>query len=339
MSKYVYDFAEGNKDMKDLLGGKGANLAEMTNMGLTVPPGFTITAEACLVFLKQDGAPPEMLEEAGEHLGRLQDAMGRDAYRRFIQMFGKIVMDVPGEAFEEALDRAKERKGSDAQDTDLDADDLSALIEEFRGIYREHVGEDFPQDPKEQLRLAIAAVFGSWNGKRAKDYRRQNKISDDLGTAVNVQAMVFGNRGDDSGTGVAFTRDPSTGEKLPYGDYLPNAQGEDVVAGIRNTLPLADLEKLDATSYGGLREAMDTLETHYRDMCDIEFMIEKAKLWILQVRVGKRTAFAEWVMAHDMLDERLIDADTALLRVDANRLEELFKRRVKADGANAVAKG
>ena len=392
MSKYVYDFAEGNKDMKDLLGGKGANLAEMTNMGLTVRPGFTISTEACLVFLKQGGAPPEMLEEAGEHLGRLQEAMGRelgdpddpllvsvrsgarfsmpgmmdtvlnlglndrsveglakqsegdvrfarDAYRRFIQMFGKIVMDVPGEAFEEALDRAKEQKGSDAQDTDLDADDLSALIEEFRGIYREHVGEDFPQDPKEQLRLAIAAVFGSWNGKRARDYRRQNKISDDLGTAVNVQAMVFGNRGEDSGTGVAFTRDPSTGEKVPYGDYLPNAQGEDVVAGIRNTLPLGQLEQRDAKSYGELRRAMDTLEQHYRDMCDIEFTIEKRKLWILQVRVGKRTAFAEWVMAHDMLEESLIDADTALLRVDANRLEELFKRRVKADGANAVAKG
>ena len=392
MTKYVYDFSEGNKDMKDLLGGKGANLAEMTNMGLTVPPGFTITTEACLVFLEQGGAPAEMLDEAGEHLQRLQQAMGRelgdpndpllvsvrsgakfsmpgmmdtvlnlglndrsveglatqsegdarfarDAYRRFIQMFGKIVMDVPGEAFEEALDRAKEQKGSDAQDTDLDADDLSALIEEFRGIYRRHVGEDFPQDPKEQLRLAIAAVFGSWNGKRARDYRRQNKISDDLGTAVNVQAMVFGNRGDDSGTGVAFTRDPSTGEKLPYGDYLPNAQGEDVVAGIRNTLPLAQLEDLDATSYGELRGAMDTLEQHYRDMCDIEFTIEKEKLWILQVRVGKRTAFAEWVMAYDMLQEQLIDADTALLRVDANRLEELFKRRVKADGANAVAKG
>jgi pyruvate, orthophosphate dikinase len=378
MTKYVYDFAEGNKDMKDLLGGKGANLAEMTNMGLTVPPGFTITTEACLAFLKQDGAPPEMLEEAGEHLQRLQKAMGRelgdphdpllvsvrsgakfsmpgmmdtvlnlglndrsvegltkqsdgdvrfarDAYRRFIQMFGKIVMDVPGEAFEEALDRAKDAKGPEAQDTDLDADDLSALIEEFRGIYREHVGDDFPQDPKEQLRLAIAAVFGSWNGKRARDYRRQNKISDDLGTAVNVQAMVFGNRGDDSGTGVAFTRDPSTGEKVPYGDYLPNAQGEDVVAGIRNTLPLAQLEELDAKSYGELRQAMDTLERHYRDMCDIEFTIEKEKLWILQVRVGKRTAFAEWVMAHDMLREQLIDADTALLRVDANRLEELFK--------------
>jgi pyruvate,orthophosphate dikinase len=392
MTKYVYDFAEGNKDMRDLLGGKGANLAEMTNMGLPVPPGFTITTEACLVFLKQGGAPPEMLQEAGEHLRGLQEAMGRelgdsddpllvsvrsgakfsmpgmmdtvlnlglndasveglakrsgddvrfarDAYRRFIQMFGKIVMDVPGEAFEEAIDRAKERKGSNTQDTDLDADDLSALIEEFRGIYREHVGDDFPQDPKDQLRLAIDAVFRSWNGKRARDYRRQNKISDDLGTAVNVQAMVFGNRGDDSGTGVAFTRDPSTGEKVPYGDYLANAQGEDVVAGIRNTLPLAELERLDPDSYRRLRDVMDTLEGHYHDMCDIEFTIEQAKLWILQTRIGKRTAFAEWVMAFDMLQEGLIDADTALLRVDANRLEELFKRRARTDQAAPIAKG
>jgi pyruvate,orthophosphate dikinase len=392
MTKYVYDFAEGNKEMKDLLGGKGANLAEMTNMGLPVPPGFTISTEACLEFLKPGGAPPEMLEEAGEHLGGLEQAMGRelgdpddpllvsvrsgakfsmpgmmdtvlnlglndrsveglvkqsggdvrfarDAYRRFVQMFGKIVMDVPGEAFEEALDRAKERKGQGTQDTDLDADDMVALIEEFRGIYREHVGEDFPQDPKEQLRLAIAAVFRSWNGKRARDYRRQNKISDDLGTAVNVQAMVFGNRGDDSGTGVAFTRDPSTGEKVPYGDYLPNAQGEDVVAGIRNTLPLEELERLDPDSYRRLREVMDVLEGHYRDMCDIEFTIEKAKLWILQTRIGKRTAFAEWVMAYDMLNEDLIDADTALLRVDSNRLEELFKRRARTDQAAPIAKG
>src|SRR5918996_62470 len=392
MTKYAYDFSEGNRDMKDLLGGKGANLAEMTRMALPVPHGFTISTEACLEFLKRGGAPPEMLEEAGEHLRTLQEGMGRelgdpddpllvsvrsgarfsmpgmmdtvlnlglndrsvdglakqsggdvrfarDAYRRFIQMFGKIVMDVPGEAFEEALDRAKERKGPGTQDTDLDADELTALIEEFRGIYRTHTGEEFPQDPKEQLRLAIAAVFQSWNGKRARDYRRQNKISDDLGTAVNVQAMVFGNRGEDSGTGVAFTRDPSTGEQLPYGDYLPNAQGEDVVAGIRNTLPLAQLEELDPASYTALREHMDTLEKHYRDMCDIEFTIEKRKLWILQVRVGKRTAFAEWVMAYDMLDERLIDADTALLRVDANRLEELFKRRVQTDGATPIAKG
>jgi pyruvate,orthophosphate dikinase len=392
MTKYVYDFSEGNKDMKDLLGGKGANLAEMTNMGLPVPPGFTITTEACLVFLRQGGAPAEMLQEAGEHLGRLQETMGKtrgdaddpllvsvrsgakfsmpgmmdtvlnlglndgsvqglakqsdgdvrfanDAYRRFIQMFGKIVMDVPADAFEDALDEAKRAKGPKAQDTDLDADDLTRLIDRFKAIYREHTGEDFPQDPKDQLRLAIDAVFKSWNGRRARDYRRQNKISDDLGTAVNVVAMVFGNRGMDSGTGVAFTRDPSTGEKVPYGDYLPNAQGEDVVAGIRNTLQLAELEQLDPDSYRGLRDVMDTLEGHYKDMCDIEFTIEKGKLWILQTRIGKRTALAEWVMAHDMLQEGLIDADTALLRVDANRLEELFKRRVRADGTQPIARG
>jgi pyruvate,orthophosphate dikinase len=395
VTKYVYDFHEGNKDMKDLLGGKGANLAEMTNMGLPVPPGFTITTEACLTFLANDGAPPEMLQEAGEHLGHLQETMGRtlgdaddpllvsvrsgakfsmpgmmdtvlnlglndgsvnglakqtggdmrfanDAYRRFIQMFGKIVMDVPADAFEHALDEAKEAKGPGTQDTDLDVDDLAGLIERFRAIYREHTGEDFPQDPKDQLRLAIDAVFRSWNGRRAVDYRRQNKISDDLGTAVNVQAMVFGNMGEDSGTGVAFTRDPATGEKVPYGDYLSNAQGEDVVAGIRNTLRIAELERLDPDSYAKLRAAMDTLEGHYRDMCDIEFTIEQRTFWLLQTRIGKRTAFAEWVMAHDMLDEGLIDQDEALSRVDANRLEELFKRVIAeaaAERETPIAQG
>jgi pyruvate,orthophosphate dikinase len=392
VTKYVYDFSEGNKDMKDLLGGKGANLAEMTNMGLPVPHGFTITTEACLTYLAEGGHPAGLMDEVDEHLAALESSMdkklgdagdpllvsvrsgakfsmpgmmdtvlnlglnedsvaglaaqtgddlrfARDAYRRFIQMFGKIVMDVPADAFEHALDEAKATKGPDAQDTDLSADDLSALTERFLAIYREHTGSDFPTDPKEQLRLSIEAVFKSWNGKRARDYRRQNKISDDLGTAVNVVAMVFGNRGDDSGTGVAFTRDPSTGEHVPYGDYLANAQGEDVVAGIRNTLPLAKLEEIDAASYKGLREVMDTLENHYRDMCDIEFTIEKGRLWILQTRVGKRTAFGEWVMANDMLTEGLIDEDTALLRVDANRLEELFKRRVEADGAGAIATG
>jgi pyruvate,orthophosphate dikinase len=257
-----------------------------------------------------------------------------DTYRRFIQLFGKIVMDVPGEGFEHALDMAKERKGPDSQDTDLDADDLRELIDGFLEIYHRHTGRDFPTDPREQMRLASEAVFRSWNGKRARDYRRQNKISDDLGTAVNVVAMVFGNRGDDSGTGVAFTRDPSTGEKVPYGDYLPNAQGEDVVAGIRNTLPLEQLQELDPVSYGELRQVMHTLEMHYRDMCDIEFTIEKERLWILQTRVGKRTAFGEWVMAHDMLEEGLISEDEALLRVDANRLEELLKP-VIAEGAKA----
>jgi pyruvate, orthophosphate dikinase len=392
VTKYVYDFSEGNKDMKDLLGGKGANLAEMTNMGLPVPPGFTITTEACLAYLAKDEFPQGLMDENEEHLQGLEHAMTKklgdagdpllvsvrsgakfsmpgmmdtvlnlglndrsleglakqtegdwrfawDAYRRFVQMFGKIVMNVPGEEFEHALDRAKQAKGANAQDTDLDADDLQRLHAEFLEIYRKHTGSEFPQDPRDQLRLAIEAVFRSWNGRRARDYRRQNKISDDLGTAVNVVAMVFGNRGEDSGTGVAFTRDPSTGEKVPYGDYLANAQGEDVVAGIRNTLPLAELENLDPKSYRELRQVMDTLEKHYRDMCDIEFTIEKGKLWILQTRIGKRTAFAEWVMAFDMLNEGLIDEDTALLRVDANRLEELFKRRVKADGNQPIAKG
>ena len=384
MTKHVYDFSEGNKDMKDLLGGKGANLAEMNNMGLPVPHGFTITTEACLAYLAAGHHPEGLLDEVEEHLARLEDSMSKrlgdpddpllvsvrsgakfsmpgmmdtvlnlglnedslkglarqsgddvrfahDSYRRFIQMFGKIVTNVPGDAFEQALDEAKERKGRNAQDTDLDADDLRDLISQFLRIYEQHTGSEFPSDPREQLRLAIEAVFKSWNGRRAIDYRRQNRISDDLGTAVNIVAMVFGNRGEDSGTGVAFTRDPATGEKVPYGDYLPNAQGEDVVAGIRNTLPLASLEDIDPTSYGRLRQVMDTLEAHYRDMCDIEFTIERGRLWILQTRVGKRTAFAEWVMAFDMVEVGLIDEDEALLRVDANRLEELFKRVVSAE--------
>jgi pyruvate,orthophosphate dikinase len=393
MTKHVYDFSEGNRDMKDLLGGKGANLAEMTNMGLPVPPGFTITTEACLSYLASGGYPAGLTEEVEEHLQKLEADMGKrlgdsedpllvsvrsgakfsmpgmmdtvlnlglndesvkglakqtggderfawDAYRRFVQMFGKIVMDIPANLFEDALDAAKEAKGENAQDTDLTADDLKALHATYLDIYKEQTGSEFPADPREQMRLSIEAVFASWNGKRAVDYRRKNKISDSLGTAVNIVAMVFGNRGDDCGTGVAFTRDPATGEKVPYGDYLQNAQGEDVVAGIRLTLPLADLEKLDPQSYTGLRDVMNILEGHYRDMCDIEFTIEKGKLWILQTRIGKRTAFGEWVMAYDMLEEGLISADDALLRVDANRLEELFKRIISTGtSATAIARG
>ena len=392
MTKYVYDFHEGNREMKDLLGGKGANLAEMTNMGLPVPHGFTLTTEACLAFLEHGDWPEGLIDEAEEHLVRLEHTMGKtlgdptdpllvsirsgarfsmpgmmdtvlnlglnddslkglahqtggdtrfasDTYRRFIQMFGKIVMNIPAGAFEHALDEAKAAKGPKAQDTDLDADDLRALIDRFLSIYEEHTGSAFPTDPRAQMRLATEAVFRSWNGKRAIDYRRQNKIADDLGTAVNVVAMVFGNRGEDSGTGVAFTRDPSTGEKVPYGDYLANAQGEDVVAGIRNTEPLSELQKLDPVSYGELLQVMHTLEMHYRDMCDIEFTIEKGRLWILQTRIGKRTALAEWVMAYDMLEEGLIHEDEALLRIDADRLEELFKRRVRPDGATPIANG
>jgi pyruvate,orthophosphate dikinase len=361
-------------------------------MGLPVPPGFTITTEACLAYLAANDFPGGLLEEVEGHLVTLESAMGKklgdaedpllvsvrsgakfsmpgmmdtvlnlglnydsvqglakqsdgdwrfawDAYRRFVQMFGKIVMNVPADAFEEALDRAKQAKGEGTQDTDLDADELKELHAEFLVIYKRHTNQDFPSDPREQMRLATEAVFKSWNGKRAIDYRRQNKISNDLGTAVNIVAMVFGNRGMDSGTGVAFTRDPSTGEKVPYGDYLENAQGEDVVAGIRNTKRVAELEQIDPKSYRELIDVMNTLEGHYRDMCDIEFTIEKGKLWILQTRIGKRTALAEWVMASDMLEERLIDEDAALLRVDANRLEELFKRTVDAKDADPIATG
>src|SRR3990172_2500833 len=378
--------------MKDLLGGKGANLAEMTNMGLPVPHGFTLTTEACLRFLEHGDWPEGLIDEAEEHLVRLEHTMGKtlgdptdpllvsirsgarfsmpgmmdtvlnlglnedslkglahqtggdtrfasDTYRRFIQMFGKIVMNIPAGAFEHAPDEAKAGKGPKAQDTDLDADDLRALIDRFLSIYEEHTGSAFPTDPRDPKRLATEARFMSCHMNRAIDYRRQNKIADDLGTAVNVVAMVFGNRGEDSGTGVAFTRDPSTGEKVPYGDYLANAQGEDVVAGIRNTLPLTQLQKLDPVSYGELLQVMHTLEMHYRDMCDIEFTIEKGRLWILQTRIGKRTALAEWVMAYDMLEEGLIHEDEALLRIDADRLEELFKRRVRPDGATPIANG
>jgi pyruvate, orthophosphate dikinase len=392
-TKYVYDFSEGNKEMKDLLGGKGANLAEMTGMGLPVPPGFTITTQACLTYLKEGGFPAGLTEEAESHLQSLEGAMSKrlgddddpllvsvrsgakfsmpgmmdtvlnlglndrsvqglakqtsnerfawDAYRRFVQMFGKIVLDIDAEKFEERLDHAKERKGEGAKDTDLDADDLRALTEEFKGIIREETGEDFPEEPRAQLEKAIEAVFRSWNGARAVAYRRQNKISDDLGTAVNVVAMVFGNMGDDSGTGVVFTRNPATGEKEPYGDYLPNAQGEDVVAGIRNTLPVTELEQLDRTSYQELLAGMHTLENHYRDMCDIEFTIERGKLWFLQTRVGKRTAFGEWVMAYDMLEEGLITQEEGLQRLDPNRLEQLFKPVIKEGQPDAtpVTKG
>ena len=376
-SRFVLDFHEGNRDMKDLLGGKGANLAEMTNLGLPVPPGFTITTEACLAYLDARAFPDGLMDEVETHLRSLESDMGKrlgddtdpllvsvrsgakfsmpgmmdtvlnlglndrsveglakrsnderfawDSYRRFVQMFGKIVLDIDADRFEERLDAAKEAKGEGSKDTELDVDDLRTLTDAFKAIVGEETGEDFPQDPRQQLEKAIEAVFGSWNTARAVAYRRQNKISDSLGTAVNVVAMVFGNMGEDSGTGVVFTRNPATGEKEPYGDYLSNAQGEDVVAGIRNTLPVRELERLDADSYGRLLLGMTTLENHFRDMCDIEFTIERGTLWFLQTRVGKRTAFGEWVMAFDMVDEDLITLDEGLLRLDANRLEQLFK--------------
>jgi pyruvate, orthophosphate dikinase len=389
-TKYVYDFEEGNKDMKYLLGGKGANLAEMTNMGLPVPPGFTVTCEACNAYRAAGRKFPEgMLDEVAEHLARLESKMGRklgdpadpllvsvrsgapfsmpgmmdtvlnvglndesveglakqtgsqrfawDSYRRLLQMFGKTVMGVDGDHFEEAIDEAKQAKGVQ-NDVDLDDGDLRGLVDGFKQIIASQTGREFPQEPWEQLRLGIEAVFGSWDNKRAIDYRRRNKISDDLGTAVNVQSMVFGNKGDDSGTGVAFTRNPATGERKPYGDYLPNAQGEDVVAGIRNTLALEQMAEVQPRAWTELQRHLQALEQHYRDMCDIEFTVEQGKLWLLQTRIGKRTAFAEWIIAYDMLDEGLIDIDTAVLRLDADRLEELFKK-VIASGGEPIASG
>jgi pyruvate,orthophosphate dikinase len=390
--KYVYDFEEGNKGMKYLLGGKGANLAEMTNMGLPVPHGFTVTCEACNAYRAAGRQfPSGMLDEVATHLERLEQQMGRrlgdsadpllvsvrsgapfsmpgmmdtvlnlglndqsvegltkqtgserfawDSYRRLLQMYGKTVMGVDGDRFEEALDHAKEAKGV-RNDVELDAGDLRELVEEFKGIVATDTGHEFPQEPREQLTGGIEAVFGSWDNKRAVDYRRKNKIDDSLGTAVNIQAMVFGNKGDDSGTGVAFTRNPANGEPTPYGDYLVNAQGEDVVAGIRNTMPLEEMGEVQSRAFQELQGHMQTLEGHYRDMCDIEFTVEQGKLWLLQTRIGKRTAFAEWIMAHDMHDEGLIDIDVAMLRLDANRLEELFKKVIaEGGGTEPIATG
>ncbi|GAA2221585.1 pyruvate, phosphate dikinase [Micromonospora olivasterospora] len=390
--KYVYDFAEGNKDLKDLLGGKGANLAEMTNLGLPVPPGFTITTEACKAYLATGREPEGLAGQIEAHLESLEREMGRrlgdpddpllvsvrsgakfsmpgmmetvlnvglndrsvvglsaqaggndrfawDSYRRLIQMFGKTVCDVPGEEFEQALDDAKRVKGT-KNDLDLDADDLRGLVDAYKKIFAKHTGREFPQEPREQLDLAIRAVFESWNAERAVVYRRQERIPADLGTAVNVVAMVFGNLGPDSGTGVAFTRDPASGAQGIYGDYLANAQGEDVVAGIRNTVPLQELERIDRKSYDELLDYMARLEGHYKDLCDIEFTIERGKLWMLQTRVGKRTAAAAFVIAAQLVDEGLIDLDEALHRVNGAQLAQLMFPRFQLDHEfQPVAKG
>ncbi|MER6306148.1 pyruvate, phosphate dikinase [Streptomyces sp. NPDC001657] len=374
-AKFVYDFTEGNKDLKDLLGGKGANLAEMTNLGLPVPPGFTITTEACKVYLESGTEPAALRAEVSQHLDALEQKMGKklgqaddpllvsvrsgakfsmpgmmdtvlniglsdasvsglaaqagderfawDSYRRLIQMFGKTVLGVDGELFEEALEEAKRAKGVRV-DVELDAADLKSLVAHFKDVVAKETGRDFPQDPREQMDLAIRAVFDSWNTDRAKLYRRQERIPGDLGTAVNVCSMVFGNLGPDSGTGVAFTRDPASGQQGVYGDYLQNAQGEDVVAGIRNTVPLADLEQIDKASYDELMQIMETLETHYKDLCDIEFTIERGKLWMLQTRVGKRTAGAAFRIATQLVDQGLIDEAEALQRVNGAQLAQLM---------------
>jgi pyruvate,orthophosphate dikinase len=379
--KLVYDFTEGNKDLKDLLGGKGANLAEMTNLGLPVPPGFIITTDACRYYLQHGSVPEGLAAEVTKHLTELEEKMGRklgdhadpllvsvrsgakfsmpgmmetvlniglsdesvhglakqagserfawDSYRRLIQMFGKTVLDIEGHEFEQAIDAAKQAKGT-KNDLDLDAHDLQALVESFKSIVKDQTGRDFPQDPREQMDLAVQAVFNSWNADRAILYRRQERIPADLGTAVNIVAMVFGNLGMDSGTGVAFTRDPGSGQQGVYGDYLQNAQGEDVVAGIRNTVPLQDLEQIDPKSYAELMKIMSTLENHYKDLCDIEFTIERGKLWMLQTRVGKRTAAAAFRIATQLVDQGLIDMDEALTRVTGSQLAQLMFPRFDA---------
>jgi pyruvate,orthophosphate dikinase len=381
--KFVYDFTEGNKDLKDLLGGKGANLAEMTNLGLPVPPGFTITTDACRYYLANGTVPDGLDDEVSSHLHALEQAMGRklgdpadpllvsvrsgakfsmpgmmdtvlniglsdesvcglakqsgnerfawDAYRRLIQMFGKTVLDIDGEHFEHALDAAKQAKGA-TSDTQLNAEDMKALTQAYKELVVEHAGREFPQDPREQMDLAVMAVFDSWNSDRAVLYRRQERIPADLGTAVSIVAMVFGNLGDDSGTGVAFTRDPGTGAQGVYGDYLQNAQGEDVVAGIRNTVPLQDLERIDKASYDQLMEIMRTLENHYRDLCDIEFTIERGKLWMLQTRVGKRTAAAAFRIATQLVNQGMIDLDEAVTRVTGEELARLMFPRFDTSG-------
>ena len=374
VGNYVFDFSEGAMEQLDLLGGKGANLAEMTRLGLPVPPGFTITTEACREYLASGEAPAALRFQVTLALRRLEDTVGRrlgdvqdpllvsvrsgakfsmpgmmdtvlnvglndlsvlalaeasgderfawDSYRRLVQMFAKTVLGVDGPAFANVLDEAKARKGA-ASDLDLNAADLQKVVEEFKALVTAHTGRDFPQDPRLQLDMATTAVFDSWNGSRARLYRRRERIPDDLGTAVNVCTMVFGNLGGDSGTGVCFTRDPATGRPGIYGDYLPNAQGEDVVAGIRNTVTLEEFAGLDPVSYADLRRAMRRLETHYRDLCDIEFTVERGTLWLLQTRVGKRTAAAAFRIATQLVNEGLITLDEGLQRVSGVQLAQL----------------
>ncbi|MFY9331278.1 MAG: pyruvate, phosphate dikinase [Candidatus Nanopelagicales bacterium] len=375
MTKYVYDFTEGGREDADLLGGKGANLAEMTRLGLPVPPGFTITTEACKEFLRQGHVPDDLRVQVTMALRRLEDELGRrlgdvndpllvsvrsgarfsmpgmmetvlnvglndysvaglakatgderfawDSYRRLISMFGRTVLHVEGGVFEEALEEAKATQGVTV-DSELSTESLQELVERYKKIVLDHSGRGFPQDPREQLDLATVAVFSSWNTPRANLYRRRERIPHDLGTAVNIVTMVFGNLGKDSGTGVAFTRDPATGKVGSYGDYLVNAQGEDVVAGIRNTSTLAEMADIDPGAYDELQTIMRRLETHYRDLCDIEFTVERGRLWMLQTRIGKRTAAAAFRIATQLVDEHLITMDEALARVNGEQLTKLM---------------
>jgi pyruvate, orthophosphate dikinase len=391
MRRFVYDFAEGSRQQADLLGGKGANLAEMTRLGLPVPAGFTVTTEACRSYLESGSLPIGLVDEVAGHLGQIETAMGRrfgdltdplllsvrsgarfsmpgmmetildiglndvtvdavaeatgdarfawDSYRRLIQMYGRTVRGVPAEEFEQALAEAKHHAGVRV-DAELAADELRHLVERYKKVYHQHTGQDFPQDPMAQLISAIGAVFASWHTERARAYRQQEHIDENLGTAVNVMAMVFGNRGPTSGTGVAFTRDPATGAAGCYGDYLSNAQGEDVVSGVRNAIPLDELALLDRASFDQLMAHMSTLEKHYRDLCDIEFTIERGRLWMLQTRIGKRTAAAAFTIAAELVDEGVIDEDEALRRVTGAQLAQLmFPRFDLADALAPLATG
>ncbi|MCL5074581.1 MAG: pyruvate, phosphate dikinase [Chloroflexi bacterium] len=390
--KWVYSFSEGNAAMRDLLGGKGAGVSEMTNAGLPVPPGFTITTEACNEYYARDGRFPEgMWEQALEALREVEKQTGKrfgdphnpllvsvrsgakfsmpgmmdtvlnlglndetiqglirltgnarfgyDAYRRFMQMFGKIVLGIEGEKFESILENQKKSVGAKF-DTDLTAEDLQQIVLAFKRLVKEEIGEEFPSDPYEQLRRAIEAVFRSWNNKRAIDYRNFHKIPHDLGTAVNVQTMVFGNIGDRSGTGVAFTRDPRTGEKKLYGEYLLNAQGEDVVAGIRTPQPIAVMAKEMPQVYQQFATIAERLERHYRDVQDLEFTVEAGKLWMLQTRAGKRTAQAAVKIAVDMAEEGLISKHEAVQRVETAQIEQLLHRRIDPNAVvQVIARG
>ena len=391
MTKYVYLFEEGDRSMFDLLGGKGANLAEMTRLGIPVPPGFTITTEACRYYLHHGDEPAELSSQVDEAVSAIEAQVGRsfgdvgdpllisvrsgarfsmpgmmetvldiglndatvvglsevsgnprfawDSYRRLLQMFGSTVLGIESHDFETALEGVKEEVGVEL-DFDLDVDALQTLVERYKAIIAAETGRDFPQDPTEQLRLSILAVFDSWNTERARIYRRQERIPADLGTAVNVQAMAFGNVGEGSGTGVAFTRDPASGAPGVYGDYLPDAQGEDVVAGIRNTLPLSALGETDPESYQELLDIMNLLERHYHDLCDIEFTVERRKLWMLQTRVGKRTAAAAFRIAVQLVDEGVIDMDEAVRRVTGAQLANLmFPRFGKTSDHIKLANG
>ncbi len=390
--KYVYLFREGNANMRELLGGKGANLAEMTNLGLPIPQGFTITTEACIEYYDNDetvsdtvktqifnslrelenmtgkkfGNPenpllvsvrsgarasmPGMMDtilnlglnsEVVEAIAKKNERFAYDSYRRFIQMFSDVVMEIPKSLFEDAIDEMKNKKGVKL-DTELDANDLKELVKTFKGIYMKEHGSEFPSDPEEQLIEAVTAVFRSWNNPRAITYRRLNDIPSSWGTAVNVQEMVFGNMGDDCGTGVAFSRNPATGENKIFGEYLMNAQGEDVVAGIRTPQPIETLQETDMEAYQDFVMYATMLEKHYKDMQDMEFTIENGKLYFLQTRNGKRTATAALQIAVDMVNEGMITEKEAVLRVEPNQLDQLLHPNFdqeKLKAATPIAKG